>query len=160
MTQPAAAASGAVDAQCQFGLTELAECEPELQDLPAYLRACADAIEGADSLQRLTILMAAVQQLKSAITPAGAVAVQEGCSVAAVGRAAGMTRQAAHQRWAAPVDQDAGDDQPLLAAADLRRDARPVVARLKVEDVTVRLPGLPGRLRLQVERRSRPTPPS
>ena len=121
--------------------------------LASAIEALHEAISGAGPLERIELWRRLRERIDEGIDKAVAGARMRGDSWDAIGRAAGMTRQAAHGRWAKvldPADPGEPDGQepkaPGLPAATKRRQgSKARRGEPKREVVGVRVAGLPNR---------------
>ena len=120
--------------------------------------ALHEAISGAGPLERIELWRSLRERIDVGIDQAVAGARMSGDSWDSIGRAAGMTRQAAHGRWAKvlePADTGEPSDQepkaPKTPAVKAIRRAQPGEPQREV--VGVRLAGLPFGVSFDVTRR-------
>ena len=138
------------------------------ETLASAIDAMHEVISVAGPLERIELWRSLRERIDTGIDDAVAGARLRGDSWENIGRAAGMTRQAAHGRWAQvldPVDTGQPGDQepkaPGLPEAKEGRRVRPGDPKREVVDV--RISGLPFGVSFDVTRRridERPGPPA
>lgn len=138
------------------------------ETLASAIDALHEAISGADPLERIELWRSLRERIDVGIDQAVAGARMSGDSWDSIGRAAGMSRQAAHGRWAKvlePADTGEPSDQepkaPKTPAVKEGRRVRPGEPQREV--VGVRFAGLPFGVTFDVTRRrldERPRPPA
>ena len=138
------------------------------ETLASAIDALHEAISGAGPLERIELWRSLRERIDVGIDQAVAGARMSGDSWDSIGRAAGMTRQAAHGRWAKvldPADTGEPSDQepkaPKTPAVKAIRRAQPGEPQREV--VGVRFAGLPFGVTFDVTRRrldERPRPPA
>ncbi len=146
---------------CQEHLTAV-------EGLASAMEALHEAISETGPLERIELWRALRERIDEGIDEAVAGARLRGDSWDTIGRAAGMTRQAAHGRWAKVLDPaDTGepsDQEPKAPKAPAAKEGcrvRPGDPQREV--VGVRLLGLPFGVSFNVTRRridERPGPPA
>ena len=130
------------------------------ETLASAIDALHEAISGAGPLERIELWRSLRERIDEGIDEAVAGARMSGDSWDSIGRAAGMSRQAAHGRWAKALDPaDTGEpsDQepkaPKTPAVKEGRRVRPGEPQREV--VGVRFAGLPFGVTFDVTRRRR-----
>lgn len=136
---------------CQEHLTAI-------DGLASAIDAMNEVILVAGPLERIELWRALTERIDEGLDDAVAGARMRGDSWGTIGRAAGMTRQAAHGRWAKaldPADTGQPGDQELKApTAPVAKEGRRVrPGDPKREVVGVRLQGLPFGVAFDVTRR-------
>jgi len=126
--------------------------------LASAIEALHEAISGAGPLERIALWRVLRERMDEGIDDAVAGARTSGDSWDRIGRAAGMSRQAAHGRWAKALDPaDTGepsDQEPKAPTAPVAKEGRRVrPGDPQREVVGVRLPGLPFGVTFDVTRR-------
>ena len=128
------------------------------ETLASAIEALHEAISQAGPLERIELWRALRERIDEGLDEAVAGARMRGDSWDTIGRAAGMTRQAAHGRWARvldPADTGEPSDQepkaPKARAAKEGRRAQPEEPQREVVDV--RFAGLPFGVSFDVTRR-------
>lgn len=138
------------------------------ETLASAIDALHETISAAGPLERIELWRSFRERIDEGIDEAVAGARMSGDSWGAIGRSAGMSRQAAHGRWAKvldPADTGEPNDQepkaPKAPAAKAIRRSQPGEPQREV--VGVRLAGLPFGVTFDVTRRrldERPRPPA
>ena len=136
------------------------------ETLASAIEALHEAISQAGPLERIELWRALRERIDEGLDEAVAGARMRGDSWDTIGRAAGMTRQAAHGRWAKALDPadtgQPGDQEQKAPTAPVAKEGR----RVRPEDpkrevVDVRMSGLPFGVSFDVTRRridARPGP--
>ena len=126
--------------------------------LASVIDALHEAISGAGPLERIELWRSLRERIDEGIDEAVAGARMSGDSWDSIGRAAGMSRQAAHGRWAKgldPADTGEPSDQepkaPKAPAAKAIRRAQPGEPQREV--VGVRVAGMPFGVTFDITRR-------
>jgi hypothetical protein len=128
------------------------------ETVASAIEALQEVIAGAGSLERIELWRRLRERIDTGMDEAVAGARLRGDSWGAIGRSAGMTRQAAHGRWAKvldPADTGQPGDQELKApTAPVAKECRRVrPGDPKREVVDVRMSGLPFGVSFDVTRR-------
>lgn len=152
--------SGVPD-RCQEHLTAI-------DGLASAIGAMNEVIAVAGPLERIELWRVLRERIDEGIDDAVAGARLRGDSWDTIGRAAGMTRQAAHGRWAKVLDPadtgPPGDQEQKAPTAPVAKEGRRVrPGDPKREVVDVRISGLPFGVTFDVTRRrvdERPGPPA
>ena len=136
---------------CQEHLTAI-------DGLASAIDAMNEVISVAGPLERIEVWRALRERIDTGMDEAVAGARLRGDSWGAIGRAAGMTRQAAHGRWAKVLDPadtgQPGDHELKAPTAPVAKEGRRVrPGDPKREVVDVRMSGLPFGVSFDVTRR-------
>ena len=137
--------------RCQEHLTVI-------DGLASAIDAMNEVISVAGPLERIELWRALRERIDEGLDEAVAGARMRGDSWDAIGRSAGMTRQAAHGRWAKALDPadtgQPGDQEQKAPTAPVAKEARRVrPGDPKREVVDVRMSGLPFGVSFDVTRR-------
>ena len=128
------------------------------ETLASAIEALHEVISVAGPLERIELWRRLRERIDEGLDEAVAGARLRGDSWGAIGRSAGMTRQAAHGRWAKVLDPaDTGepsDQEPKTPTAPVAKEAQRVrPGDPKREVVDVRMSGLPFGVSFDVTRR-------
>ena len=128
------------------------------ETLASAIDALHEAISAAGPLERIELWRSLRERIDEGLDEAVAGARLRGDSWENIGRAAGMTRQAAHGRWAKALDPadtgQPGDQEQKAPTAPVAKEARRVrPGDPKREVVDVRMSGLPFGVSFDVTRR-------
>ena len=137
--------------RCQEHLTVI-------DGLASAIDAMNEVISVAGPLERIELWRALRERIDEGLDEAVAGARMRGDSWDAIGRSAGMTRQAAHGRWAKALDPadtgQPGDHELKAPTAPVAKEAQRVrPGDPKREVVDVRMSGLPFGVSFDVTRR-------
>jgi len=138
------------------------------ETLASVMEVLHEAISGAGPLERIGLWRSLRERIDEGLDEAVAGARLRGDSWDAIGRSAGMTRQAAHGRWAKVLDPadtgQPGDQEQKAPTAPVAKEGRQVRrGEPKREVVGVRVAGLPFGVTFDITRRRidrRPGPPA
>ncbi len=128
------------------------------ETLASAIEALHEAISAAGPLERIELWRRLRERIDEGIDEAVVGARMRGDSWDSIGRAAGMTRQAAHGRWAKVFDPadtgGSGDQEPKAPTAPVAKAGRWVrPGEPQREVVGVRVAGLPFGISFDVTRR-------
>ena len=126
--------------------------------LASVIDALHEAISGAGPLERIELWRSLRERIDEGIDEAVAGARMSGDSWDSIGRAAGMSRQAAHGRWAKGLDPadtgNASDEKPKATELpEAKEGHRARKGKPQREVVGVRVAGMPFGVTFDITRR-------